>query len=266
MGLFRKKQPKDVAHVFSLDDLAVDPPRDKPGVDDRTKEIIARYRESWILAGLNQSSKRYFELMATIQDRDKSDSDVFGACQFSWALLEPFILSQRVEKYGFDHIEDHFEVMDQVELIDYAYRRLCGSYGRLLWGDDEIPEFGDFLIQTIPCIEWALRYTSVLGLVGQLKNLAGIVAYFPPLTRLYGAAVADAEHQMALAKRIRAFVKEHPGAIQSELKTGLECDGRLASNLCRWMTDWGLLKREKEGKSYRLFLAYGDDEQPKGQR
>ncbi len=77
----------------------------------------------------------------------------------------------------------------EVSKMQYTYNKLCHNYGRMLWGDEDpsqVPEFAPFDGTTIGAVNHLLGYYSIIGMAGQLKNIEGIINYFPELQRIHG--------------------------------------------------------------------------------
>jgi hypothetical protein len=281
MGLFAKKKDKvkkkDQGAAKGTEQVTLSPaalnfeipePIEKPHVDATICHLILRYREQWLKVGIAQSVNHYFDFMSKIEESGKAGDykNQVLHCQLSWAFLEPFIISLRMEDYVHSHLKEWLEVMDLYTedrayyhpQEDFHYVTLCKKYGRFLCGDEIIPEFSvEGRIKSIPAIEKAMNYNAVMGNSGQLKNLEGLINYFPVLVGLYTESIGRARNDFYTAKVIRKYLKEHPGTMQRDLKKELSLpDGRIASNLCYWMYKFGLLKRVKEGKSYLVSLTY----------
>jgi len=56
-----------------------------------------------------------------------------------------------------------------------------------------------------------------------------------------------------LMDRVESFLLENQGFIQAKLGKVLCVDGREVSNLLIYAEQMGLIRREKEGRSYRLY-------------
>lgn len=259
MGFFgRKKEQVDQIRAILSDDMT---PTPKEGVDATVLNIIKEYREQWTKLPISKSVELYFQSMnqmkALEKENDYKGMASVGMGAFQW--IEPFIIHDRVNKFLHDNFEGFLRVHGEYPSgNDWAYEELIERYGCRIWGDSEIPECTPLQVKSLPIITDTIRYDAIMGHAGGVKNIVGFVEYFPELKRTIGDTVADEIHSMTIAKMIRKHIKENPGAIQSRLAkelTGIP-DGRKASNICSWMEKFGLLRREKNGKSYELYLTY----------
>lgn len=279
MGIFgRKRTPEEenkVSDASPRSDLGVHAAREKPGIDNTTIDIITRYRESWTQMGISRSVEQYWALCESSEQSQKNADwkKAYADFQLALSLIEPCILKWRLEGviYSRDarilELEQRGGICLDIRSVEsyfdsdrgYFDAPLCKQYGRPIWGDDDIPELGEMPVNSILAINYLLRYDSVMGQAGGLKNLAGIIKYFPELNRLYADDVVKAEENLVLGKRIRKHLKGNPGTFQTALKKDLGLDdARSASTLCAAMEKFGLVRREPEGKTYKLFLTYGE--------
>jgi hypothetical protein len=265
MGLFgNKKETGPSVDLVSIP-KTIEPAKEKPGVDETVRNTITEYRKSWVPIGIAEAADRYFALIENAgQMKVKDHAKIATHNSMALALLEPVIIHFRLFKWDVrqDYWDEWHSIARQrgefsISKMQYTYNKLCHKYGRMLWGDEDKSQVPEFATEDVPGgpINGLLQHHSVMGNAGQLKNIEGIVNYFPLLKDNLEENVEQAKHDLTLAKRIRKHVRENPGAVQSSLKKdlGLE-DGRRASALCQMMENRGLLKRKKDGKSYQLFV------------
>jgi len=118
-------------------------------------------------------------------------------------------------------------------------------------------EYGSFDIRGIPCVEFCMEYTSLMGLVGGFKNISEIINHFPETKLVYQEELEKYRILMELSKKIRKIVKSNGGILQNTLKKELiDYDPKLITSSCKDMDRFGLLKREKVGNTYKLYLTY----------
>jgi hypothetical protein len=237
------------------------PPTIKDGVDDRCREIIMAYRKQWIKISIDQSVKKYFQLLSKIDkySKEKNFNKMISTCDTSLTFLEPLIIQERLfdwytDNMSFDNFNEYLEGI--VDDADKPHQILSEKYNRFILGDDTIPEMKDIRIKGMPAIELKLRYEAVNLMGGGIKNMEGIINYFPDLKRLFSETLEQSKVVMKYSSIIQKYIKGNPGTMQSQLRKnikGIE-DGKLASNICNWLDQYGKLERKKSGKSYELTL------------
>jgi hypothetical protein len=114
-------------------------------------------------------------------------------------------------------------------------------------------EFGKFDLTSIPAIEIGANFWSVLNGDKNLTILDEIIDFFPEL-KPWKETAEKADLMKDLSTKIYAYVKNNNGCIQKDLKEKLKInDGKIISNTIYYMELLNLIKREKEGNSYKLF-------------
>ncbi|QCX39567.1 hypothetical protein FF125_14370 [Aureibaculum algae] len=108
--------------------------------------------------------------------------------------------------------------------------------------------YNSFDIKTIPAIDKGLIYFSVNGIIGQLKNIADIVEFFPEL-KFYKFHVDLAFKRAKLSSKIYNQIKNNGDCQQSKLKNKLELsDGRFIATTINYMIKAKKLDKYKIGK------------------
>ena len=106
-----------------------------------------------------------------------------------------------------------------------------------------------FDIKGIPAIYKGLIYFSVNGIIGQLKNIADIVAFFDEL-KLYKSDVEEAFERAKLSSKIFNIIKTKGDFQQSKLKKELDFDnGRFIASTVGYMIKADKLDKYKIGKT-----------------
>jgi len=106
----------------------------------------------------------------------------------------------------------------------------------------------------IPCIDYFGDYCAITGYIGQLKNIEEIVNYYDDLFK-WRERVKLMFEKFNIGVKIRKFLQLNPGFVQTNIKKELSInDGRMISNICYGLEKYQIIKREKDGKSYKLFL------------
>jgi len=105
----------------------------------------------------------------------------------------------------------------------------------------------------VPCISDFGDYCSFAGHAAPLKDLKDIVEYYNDLSR-HKNAVDDMEEVLKAGLEIRKFLGKNPGFIQAELRDEVKIDPIVINKLCQKMEKYKILKREKDGASFKLTL------------
>lgn len=113
--------------------------------------------------------------------------------------------------------------------------------------------YGSFDIGTIPAIDVGCRYWAALGDYDKLLIMKEAVENKKELHKwipYIETAFSDAE----LAKRIKQFLLDNPGALQNTLSKNLNVSGRDTSRIIKTLEKIGLVRRESIGKTYKIYL------------
>jgi len=169
------------------------------------------------------------------------------------------------------HIDKYFELMEKMnaaikgrqyqdakELVHESLRILpmfCAAWQqedrKLLNPGEELEPFG----LTVPAL---LQGGTVLALMGDrpgLELMANVIANTAELASYEGTAK---EHMadMELFGRIEKCVADEPGVLQREMKGRVSAqDGRRVATLIGYLEKAERIRREREGKTYRLYPA-----------
>ncbi|GLU43650.1 hypothetical protein [Allomuricauda sp. NBRC 101325] len=109
--------------------------------------------------------------------------------------------------------------------------------------------YNSFEIKTIPAIEKGLKYFSVTGIIGQVKNISDLVNFFTEL-HFYKPEVDQAFKRLELASKIYSLIKDNGDCQQSKIKKALNYDnGKFVSTTVYYMTKIGKLEKYNNGKT-----------------
>lgn len=161
-------------------------------------------------------------------------------------------------------MEDTTEYFEYMEALQEAERR-NDFKTMFLYVEKTIPilpkfvdgskkAYGDFGISTIPAIDAACRYWAVLGEREKLNQLKAILNGKEELqdwTPCVEAALNDAD----LADRIQTHLRDNPGFPQNEMGKVLAVSGRDTARIINTQEKLGMLRRQSEGKTYKLYLT-----------
>jgi len=117
---------------------------------------------------------------------------------------------------------------------------------------DTVKEFGQWDIKGSPPLGYACHYLSVLRRRNDLRRIGTLLKSVPELVEWLNE-VDYALERADLMDKVESFLLENPGFIQAKLGKALGVDGREVSNLLIYAEQMGLIHREKEGQSYRLY-------------
>lgn len=157
-------------------------------------------------------------------------------------------------------MSDYFDLMEKMERARSQkryYQALDFALEAVRWlpqlVKDTINEFGQWDIKRLPPLEYACHYLAVLRRRDDLRRIQTLLKSVPELSE-WLSGVDFAIKQADLMDRIESFLLESPGFIQSKLGKALGVEGREVSNLMYYVELLGLVRREREGQSYRLYL------------
>lgn len=117
---------------------------------------------------------------------------------------------------------------------------------------ETVKEFGQWDTPSIPPLAYACIYLSVLRRRDDLHHINTLLKSIPELIE-WLSEVDFALERADLMDKVELFLLENPGFIQAKLGKALGVDGRKTSNLLLYAEQMGLIRREKEGQSYRLY-------------
>lgn len=157
-------------------------------------------------------------------------------------------------------MSDYFDLMEKMERARSQkryYQALDFALEAVRWlpqlVKDTINEFGQWDIKRLPPLEYACHYLAALRRRDDLRRIQTLLKSVPELSE-WLSGVDFAIKQADLMDRIESFLLESPGFIQSKLGKALGVEGREVSNLMYYVELLGLVRREREGQSYRLYL------------
>jgi hypothetical protein len=157
-------------------------------------------------------------------------------------------------------MNDYFDLMERMERARSQkryYQALDSALEATKWlpqlVKDTIEEFGQWDIRRLPPLEYACHYLAVLRRRDDLHRIETLLKSVPELSEWLNE-VDLALRQADLMDRVESFLLESPGFIQAKLGKALGVDGREVSSLMYYAEQLGLVRRDKEGQSYRLHL------------
>ncbi len=116
-----------------------------------------------------------------------------------------------------------------------------------------VSEYGSFDLDSIPPIEQGCLLAALLGDDAALSRIHSVVESRKELAR-WREVVLRARTDAATVRAALQHVEEHPGSLRSALGRIIGGDGRSVSELAYDLALGGLLRREKQGRSYALYL------------
>lgn len=152
---------------------------------------------------------------------------------------------------------DQMEEMDRARQQKRYYQALDSALEAVKWlpqlVKDTKNEFGQWDIKSLPPLEYACYYLAVLRRRDDLHRIETLLKSVPELSE-WLSEVNSALKRADLMDRIESFLLESPGFIQAKLGKSLGVEGREVSNLMYYAEQLRLVRRDKEGQSYRLYL------------
>jgi hypothetical protein len=135
------------------------------------------------------------------------------------------------------------------EALQVALANLARVHALVAW---TIRDYGSFDLNSIWPIEDGADIAVILGDSAALRRIGSVVESMPELAR-WQEWVDVAEQDLQLVRAIRQLVLDEPGVIQSSLGKRIGIETRRASEFSYQLEQAGLLRREKSGRSYKLF-------------
>jgi hypothetical protein len=179
-------------------------------------------------------------------------------------------MSAKASDSGGEHlIREYFELHEKIE-----HTKKAGDYyGAISYARQTyriLPAFvdawkqqhGSFGIVTSVAVEAG---RTLMPAVGEREGIAELRLALQERPELYPwISIADAASVDAdLVGAILDRVAQEPGILQTDVKNRLvDADGRKIANLLYWLEQVGRLRRERQGRSYRVFLSSGERSQP----
>jgi len=120
-------------------------------------------------------------------------------------------------------------------------------------------EYGRFDLGSIPPIEDGCSLAAVLGDERALNTIAAVVEAHKALEP-WREYVTTGREDLTNVARIRQYIGQQPGCIQSTLGKTLRIDGRRASSLISYLAQAGFVERVKQGGSYALYPPHAAPE------
>ena len=123
----------------------------------------------------------------------------------------------------------------------------------LLFVEDWLSRDGEFSIGNIPAVDYAAKHLVAKRDHGKLQQLRNILRKSQELTPW----LEYLDEAILVAKDfdvVIAHISEHPGCLQKDIYSALSVDGRKMSIVIRDAAERRLIKREKSGSSYALYL------------
>lgn len=156
-------------------------------------------------------------------------------------------------------MNEYFTLMENIDRVrsqKHYYQALELSLEAVKWlpqlVKDTVKEFGQWDIKGSPPLGYACHYLSVLRRRDDLRRIGTLLKSVPELTD-WLSEIDYALERADLMDRVESFLLENQGFIQSKLGKALGIGGREVSNLLLYAEQMDLVRREKEGRSYRLY-------------
>lgn len=118
---------------------------------------------------------------------------------------------------------------------------------------ETVRQTGRWDIPSVPPIAYACNYLAALQRRGEIERLRDFVASIPELVDWLDE-IDRALERADLMGRIEQHLTERPGSLQRNIGRELGVDGREVSNLLVYARQIGVIRREPEGRTYRLYF------------
>jgi hypothetical protein len=112
---------------------------------------------------------------------------------------------------------------------------------------------GEFCLE-VPAIDLGCRYWAALGDQDGLQAVSAALSSNPAVEAVYGEVLERAYADCDLSRRIKEYVRENPGAIQSKMGKALGVSGRDTGRIIATLDNLGKIVRTKSGSSYALHV------------
>jgi hypothetical protein len=116
-----------------------------------------------------------------------------------------------------------------------------------------IKEVGRWDIPAVPPIAYACQYLAALQRRDEIERVRALIASIPQLSD-WLEEIDGAFEGADLMSRVEQHLRQHPGSLQKNMGRELGVDGRDVSNLLLYARQIGVIRREAEGKTYRLYF------------
>ena len=157
-------------------------------------------------------------------------------------------------------IQDYYESLDELSRAkkegryDEAYEIAWKGVQNLpSLVDETVKAFGQWDIKSSPYLDFVCRHLAVTRNRAQIRKVENILKSREGLKQWLDSvdlALKDCDLIDILLRHIEA----NPGVKQRSLGKNLHVDGRRASTLLRDAEQRGIVRREKESTTYRLYL------------
>jgi hypothetical protein len=156
-------------------------------------------------------------------------------------------------------MNSYFSLMERMEQA-HSQRRYYQALDYALEGVKWLPqvvkdttkEFGRWDIKRSSPLEYACRHLAVLRRREDLHRIETVLKSVPELSE-WLSQTDFALEQADLMDKIESLLAENPGFLQAKLGKTLGVEGRDVSSLMYCAEQLGLVRRDREGRSYRLF-------------
>lgn len=119
---------------------------------------------------------------------------------------------------------------------------------------ETVKEFGMWDIPSVPCIMYACKYLSAIPDTFRLRDMREKVNQIDELSHWVGE-IDTAVSTCGIAEKVYSLLTDQPGFHQNKLGRALSEDGRLIANILHYAEQLEIVRREREGKTYRLYLV-----------
>ena len=157
----------------------------------------------------------------------------------------------------------YFRLLDEIEDLQRkkSYKRMlekCEESVSLLpaFVKAVVEEYGNFDIDSIPCIPLGLRYWVAYGQIEKINKVKDVIYNNTHLKRRgWGEEVEWALKAIEVSDKLYEYIKSNPGTLQNKIKIKIgENDGTMIAGLLRHMDRIGRIKRVKANKTYQLYI------------
>lgn len=155
-------------------------------------------------------------------------------------------VEKQVEAYYglLDKINKAKRDKDMDKLFMFSQMSL-GLFGALI--KYEKKEFGSFGITEIPALDEGFFIAVVRGLKGQIQNFKDVVSYYKELEQWK----INFDEIEKLSEVVN-YIKTNSSCLQKDLKKIFDIEPYLLARCAIYLESCGLIKREKEGNSFKL--------------
>lgn len=120
--------------------------------------------------------------------------------------------------------------------------------------EQEIEEYGEFNISSIPAIEIGCRYWAALGDKEAIDYMVNIINKIPIIKERWSWVIERAYKDIELSKAIIEFIRNNPGTLQNRLGKNLQISGKDAGRIVNTLTNLNIIIRKPSKNTYELYV------------